>query len=74
MFDYNKLVEVEDLTIKMMVTHPDWRFGQCYFNALWKILPDEANEIRGTKLDCFHRGKAEVEKLKNHLWEKINGK
>ena len=33
------------------------RVGQHYFNTLWKIRPDIANEIRGTMNDPFHNDK-----------------
>lgn len=32
----------------------DWRMGQAYFNALYALYPDTANEIRGTDLDPFY--------------------
>lgn len=34
--------------------HPDWRRGQALFNALHKMHPDLANQIRGTSADPFH--------------------
>lgn len=39
---------------EMRKAHPQWREGQAYFNALEELLPDFANEIRGTKLDPFY--------------------
>ena len=34
----------------------DLRLGQCYFNALYKIRPDLANQVRGHEhLDPFHK-------------------
>ncbi len=33
---------------------PHLRRGQCYYNALYTLRPDLANEICGTKLDPFY--------------------
>jgi len=34
---------------------PDIRYGQTLFNVLTKVRPDIAEELRGTKLDPFHK-------------------
>jgi hypothetical protein len=35
-------------------SHSEWRIGQTFFNCLYMISPDVANEIRGTKNDPFN--------------------
>ena len=37
-----------------MIDHPDWRIGQCFFNALAHVAPWVAEDIRGTSLDPFY--------------------
>mgnify|MGYP000932282889 FL=1 len=32
-----------------------WRQGQLYFNALYDVDPELANEVRGTTIDPFYR-------------------
>ncbi len=46
------------------------RYGQHYFNVLNVVRPDIANEIRGTKLDPFHRDSVspEVESFVARSW------
>lgn len=39
---------------QMRDNHPDWRYGQCMFNALYLIAPDIANIVRTTKAYPFH--------------------
>jgi hypothetical protein len=34
--------------------NPDWRRGQTVFNVLCEEDPEYAEEIRGTKKDCFY--------------------
>jgi hypothetical protein len=34
---------------------PEWRKGQALFNIVYHFYPEIANEIRGTKFDCFHK-------------------
>lgn len=45
---------VETQAAEMKARNPDWREGQCYFNALYIIDHYTANMIRGTQFDCFH--------------------
>lgn len=33
---------------------PQWRIGQSFFNTLWDMHPDIANEINGTEYDPFY--------------------
>ena len=47
---------------------PHWRKGQTYFNVLYEIYPDFANDIRGTELDPFHDDK-KVKPFMDALWE-----
>jgi hypothetical protein len=35
--------------------NPDWRRGQALFNILYLFYPKEANMVRATTYDCFHR-------------------
>lgn len=35
--------------------YPEWRIGQSFFNSLYIMYPEIADEIRGTKYDPFHR-------------------
>jgi hypothetical protein len=51
----DELMKVMDKAMELRRQYPDWRAGQAYFNALYTILPDVAEEIRGTPLDPFHR-------------------
>lgn len=37
--------------------YPEWRKGQALFNALYDLVPEFANMIRGTKVDPFHQDK-----------------
>lgn len=30
------------------------RIGQAYFNALYDVEPEIADQLRGTDFDCFH--------------------
>jgi len=41
----------------MLARHKTWRAGQALFNALLRVRPDLAEEIRGTDLDPFHDNK-----------------
>ena len=34
---------------------PFLRWGQCVFNAAYTILPQRADELRGSDVDCFYR-------------------
>ena len=45
------LTRVTDLMLAMC---PEMRKGQCLFNALYKLYPEIANDIRGTDNDCFY--------------------
>jgi hypothetical protein len=40
------------------LTFPQLRTGQNMFNALYRLFPDVANEIRGTEYDCFYGNNA----------------
>ena len=32
----------------------DWRLGQAYFNYAYSHFPNEVDQLRGTKYDCFY--------------------
>ena len=36
------------------IKYPDWRTGQAYFNIVHTYYPDIAEQVRGTKYDCFY--------------------
>jgi hypothetical protein len=40
--------------LKYKDAHPEQRYGQALFNALYEVAPDLANEIRATARDPFH--------------------
>lgn len=40
---------------KYRAAHPEQRTGQAYFNRLYELEPELANEIRATGLDPFYR-------------------
>ena len=52
-----KLKYFFDLFYKTLSNNPNYRIGQCYFNVLWEIDPELANEIRGTEVDPFYLDK-----------------
>ena len=41
------------------VETPDWRLGQCAFNALRQFRPELAEQIRGTFADPFYSDSTE---------------
>jgi hypothetical protein len=44
------------LTTQFATNHPDWRMGQCVFNALHRIRPDIADKyVRATACDPFYQ-------------------
>lgn len=52
-FDYQKLVR------EVNKENPNWRIGQTYFNVLYQLYPDLADEIRGSSIDPFHTNNEE---------------
>lgn len=48
-----------EIVKQTMNSHPEWRFGQTYFNVLAGVRPDLSEQIRGSKLDPFYRGEHE---------------
>ena len=40
---------------KYRIDYPELRSGQSYFNVLYDMNPELANEIRGTNIDPFHK-------------------
>lgn len=40
--------------------HPEWRWGQTVFNALYRIRPELADHIRGTASDPFFEDKGKL--------------
>lgn len=43
-------------TAKRYHTVGDERYGQAFFNVLYQVRPEIADEIRGTSLDPFYTG------------------
>jgi len=64
--DYSKNIQ---LHIKVQNKPEEWRLGQAYFNYAEELYPNEANQLRGTKYDCFYND----EKIPEFL-EKLNEK
>lgn len=52
--DFNRAYK---LALKYANECKDWRWGQCIFNAYHSIFPEIANQVRGTKDDCFYNDK-----------------
>lgn len=48
-----QIKEVEKRAAFYMATYDVWREGQAFFNALYDLYPEIANEIRATKYDMF---------------------
>lgn len=48
------LREYDVAVLNALVDHPEWRRGQTYFNVLYDLDPDLANEVRGTEFDPFY--------------------
>lgn len=49
--DYSKNIQ---LHIKVQNKPKEWRLGQAYFNYAEELYPEETNQLRGTKYDCFY--------------------
>lgn len=49
--DFTKNIQ---LHIKVQNKPEEWRLGQAYFNYAEELYPEEANQLRGTKYDCFY--------------------
>lgn len=47
--------EVLEKSKEINKKYPEWRIGQSFFNTLYMMYPDVADDIRGTKYDTFHR-------------------
>lgn len=52
--DLVSFLDVRSKANEMMDKHPEWRYGQCMFNALHYMAPDIADIVRATKDDPFH--------------------
>jgi len=50
----SELKRVVELQINLQEKYPEWREGQSFFNALNLLVPEVANEIRGTEYDPYH--------------------
>ena len=64
--------EINELKVKVLIEapllFPSWRKGQAYFNYLYQLHPDVANEIRGTEYDPFYLN-SRIEKFLNKISE-----
>lgn len=49
---YHSKLKAEDWTI---------RYGQTLFQCVWDVRPDIADELRGHRLDPFHKEQVSVE-------------
>lgn len=49
-----QIAQLDILVRQNKAKYPNWRLGQNYFNSLFQIAPEIANEVRGTENDCFH--------------------
>lgn len=62
-------LNILNATIKQMKEDcPNWRYGQCCFNALHLLYPALANTIRGTSDDPFFSD-SEDDELVLQFWE-----
>ena len=69
--------EINELKVKVLIEapllYPEWRKGQAYFNYLYQLHPDVADEIRGTEYDPFYADhKKDPEKEINKFLEYIS--
>ena len=64
--------EINELKVKVLIEapllFPSWRKGQAYFNYLYQLHPDVADEIRGTEYDLFYND-SRIEKFLNKISE-----
>ena len=64
--------EINELKVKVLIEapllFPAWRKGQAYFNYLYQLHPDVANEIRGTEYDPFYLN-SRIDKFLNKISE-----
>ena len=51
----NRVEKIWDEATSMKAEHPEWRWGQCVFNATHQLYPKQADLYRGTISDCFYR-------------------
>lgn len=49
-----QLKEVIEKSLENNKKYPRWRVGQSFFNTLWDMHPDIANEINSTEYDPFY--------------------
>lgn len=49
-----ELDEVLNLAAKMIVKYPQFRIGQSFFNSLYELHPQIADEVRATEYDPFY--------------------
>ena len=64
--------EINELKVKVLIEapllYPEWRKGQAYFNYLYQLHPDVADEIRETEYDPFYND-SRIEKFLNKISE-----
>ena len=64
--------EINELKVKVLIEapllYPKWRKGQAYFNYLYQLHPDVANEIRETEYDPFYND-SRIDKFLNKISE-----
>ena len=52
--DIVERIDFTKLHIKVQNKPEEWRLGQAYFNYAEELYPEETNQLRGTKYDCFY--------------------
>ena len=64
--------EINELKVKVLIEapllYPEWREGQAYFNYLYQLHPNVANEIRETEYDPFYND-SRIDKFLNKISE-----
>lgn len=49
-----QILELMKLIEEVQLEYPDWRKGQTFFNVLYNLYPEMADEIRGSEIDPFY--------------------
>lgn len=58
--------EILKLANNYHIKYHNWRWGQCIFNAAYELYPIEADRLRATSIDCFHKDEL-VEEFLNQI-------
>jgi hypothetical protein len=49
-----QILELLKLIEEVQLEYPEWRKGQTFFNVLYNLYPEMADEIRGSEIDPFY--------------------